>query len=66
MRAGDWKLIEFYDPPTSELYNLNKDIGERNELSGREPEKKQELLGMLHRWQKATGARMPTPNPDFK
>ncbi|HUU91294.1 MAG TPA: sulfatase-like hydrolase/transferase, partial [Phycisphaerae bacterium] len=29
VRAGDWKLVEFYEEETAELYNLAGDIGER-------------------------------------
>ncbi len=66
VRAGDWKLIEFYDEGTVELYNLSKDIGERRDLARKMPEKKNELLTLLHTWQKRVGAKMPRPNPDYK
>jgi len=66
VRAGDWKLIEFYEEDKAELYNLRDDIGERDELSDRHPAKKAELLAMLHDWQKSVGAKMPTPNPDHQ
>ena len=66
VRAGDWKLIEFYDPPRAELYNLADDLGEKHDLSTRNPAKKAELLAMLHAWQKQTGAKMPKPNPNYK
>ncbi len=66
MRAGDWKLIEFYDKEKIELYHLKEDIGERNDLSKEMPGKARELTGMLHRWQKQMNAKMPKPNPDYK
>ncbi len=66
VRAGDWKLIEFYDEGTVELYNLGKDIGERRDLARKMPDKKNELLALLHAWQKRVGAKMPRPNPDYK
>lgn len=66
VRDGDWKLIEFYDPPKAELYHLGTDIGEQKELSDTHPDKKQELLDLLHAWQKQLGARMPKPNPKYK
>ena len=65
VRKGDWKLIEFYHEEKAELYNLKDDIGEQNELSKKNPEKKAELLKMLHDWQKKIGAKMPTPNPNY-
>jgi arylsulfatase A-like enzyme len=66
VRAGDWKLIEFYDKEKVELYNLRRDPGERTDLASDEPEKKRELLGLLRGWQKEIGAKMPRPNPDRK
>jgi len=66
VRAGDWKLVEFYEEETAELYNLAGDIGERRNLAQQMPQKRDELLGLLHAWQKRVGAKMPRPNPDYK
>ena len=63
VRAGDWKLIEFYEEDKLELYNLKDDLSEKNDLSESNPKKTKELLDMLRRWQKQTNAKMPTPNP---
>lgn len=65
VRAGDWKLIEFYEDMHVELYNLKEDIGERNDLAARMPDKVAELRDRLHRWREAVGAQMPTPNPQY-
>jgi arylsulfatase A-like enzyme len=65
LRAGDWKLIEFYHEEKVELYNLHEDRGERNDLSKAMPEKTQELLDLLHNWQRDIDAKMPVPNPDY-
>lgn len=59
VRAGDWKLIEFYEYDTVELYNLADDLSEQEDLAQRMHEKRDELLGMLHKWQKEVGAKMP-------
>ena len=66
VRAGDWKLLEFYQEEKVELYNLSQDIGEQNDLSKAMPEKTRELLDLLHLWQRDIGAKMPTPNPQFR
>lgn len=66
IRAGNWKLIEFYHEEKVELYNLKEDISEQNDLSNKYPEKVSELKNELHRWQKETGAKFPTPNPNYK
>ncbi|MDP6929821.1 MAG: sulfatase-like hydrolase/transferase, partial [Planctomycetota bacterium] len=59
LRAGKWKLIEFYDHDKVELYDLEKDLGEMTELSRVNPQKTRELLEKLHAWQKHVGAKMP-------
>lgn len=66
VRAGDYKLIEFYEDNRVELYNLKADIGEKNNLAETMPEKAAELHKMLKHWRKEVDARMPTPNPDYK
>jgi len=38
IRHNDWKLIEFFDNGSFELYNLANDMGETNDLAGKEPE----------------------------
>jgi arylsulfatase A-like enzyme len=66
VRAGDWKLIEFYEDGKRELYNLNDDIGEQTDLADRMPDRAKELHQKLVEWRKSVNARMPTPNPDYK
>jgi arylsulfatase A-like enzyme len=65
IRAGDWKLIEFYEEMNVELYNLADDIGEQQNLSAQYPDLVQELRQKLHEWRQDVDARMPTPNPDY-
>jgi uncharacterized sulfatase len=65
IRAGDWKLIEFFDGAPLELYNLEDDIAEAKNLADEMPEKAKQLQQMLAAWRKAVGARMPEPNPDY-
>jgi len=66
VRAGPWKLIEFYEDNRVELYNLQDDLGEREDLADRHPAKKAELLDTLHDWQKRMDAKMPRPNPNYR
>jgi arylsulfatase A-like enzyme len=66
VRAGDWKLIEFYEDSRVELYNLADDLGEKNDLAARMPAKAAELRKLLHDWRRSVRAKMPTPNPDYK
>jgi arylsulfatase A-like enzyme len=63
VRAGDLKLMEFYEDNHVELYNVKEDLGEKNDLAARMPEKAKELRERLARWRQDVGARMPTPAP---
>jgi arylsulfatase A-like enzyme len=61
IRAGDFKLHEFFEDGRLELYNLREDVGERNNLVGKTPEKARELHAKLAAWRKSVNAPMPTP-----
>jgi arylsulfatase A len=65
IRAGDYKLIEFFDDMRTELYNLKDDIGEQHDLAARMPDKVKTLRDQLHNWRTQVGAQMPTPNPNY-
>lgn len=45
-----FKLIEFYDPPRTELYRLAADPGESEDLAGLRPRKVRELRARLRAW----------------
>ena len=66
VRAGDWKLIEFFEDGKQELYNLKDDIGEEHNLAKENPDKVKELHAKLVAWREKVGAKMPTPNTDDK
>ena len=66
VRAGDWKLIEFYENMRVELYNLKEDLGETSDLASANPAKADELRTRLHRWREAVDAQMPPPNPHYR
>jgi arylsulfatase A-like enzyme len=59
VRAGDWKLIEFFEDGRLELYNLKDDLGEKTNLADREPAKRDELHKLLEDWRNALHAPMP-------
>jgi len=65
VRAGDWKLIEFYENMNLELYHLADDPGEKKNLAESQPEKAAELRSTLHAWRDSIDAQMPTENPDY-
>lgn len=64
MRAGDWKLIEFFEDNRVELYNLKDDFSEKHNLATKLPEKAAALLKQLHDWRAIVGAQMPASNPN--
>jgi len=79
IRKGDWKLHLFLEEwqldggreklatnNATELYDLGKDIGERENLSNKNTAKRDELLDELLAWHKSTQAKLPhIPNPQF-
>ncbi len=65
VRAGDYKLLEYFENNTVQLFNLREDIGERQDVSRVEPEKAAELRSLLHAWRKRVSAWMPRPNLDY-
>jgi arylsulfatase A-like enzyme len=66
VRWGDYKLIEWYEDMSVELFNLQDDIGEQHDLAKSQPKRAKELTQRLHNWRKSVKAQMPTPNPDYK
>jgi len=65
IRAGDYRLVEFYEDGKVELYNVNRDVSEKSDLAAAEPARRDELLAKLRAWRKEVGAQMPTANPDY-
>jgi arylsulfatase A-like enzyme len=65
IRSGDYKLIQIYDPPGVELYNLATDIGETKELSESMPDKTKQLHGRLNKWLHQTVAIQHKLNPAY-
>ena len=65
IRDGDYKLLEYFENGTVQLFNLRNDIGEQNDLSKIEIKKTRELKLKLHKWREKVGAKMMEPNPDY-
>ncbi len=66
IRVGSMKLIEYFEDGRFELFDLSKDIGESRNLAAEKPEVVKEMSAKLAAWRKEVGAKMPTPNPDYK
>ena len=71
MREAKYKLIEWFEksiegsetPGALELYDLEADPGERNNLAAALPEKTAELHAKLAAWRKRVGAQEMERNP---
>jgi arylsulfatase A-like enzyme len=61
IRSGRYKLIEYYENGTVQLFDLENDIGERKDLAKSKPEIAQKLKKMFHEWRKEVDAKMPYP-----
>ena len=65
VRAGDWKLIEYFEDGRLELYHLREDIGESRNRAETDPEVASRLKRMLDRWKESVEAVIPKPNPNW-
>lgn len=66
IRRGPWRLIEFYENQRLELYDLDRDPGEANDLTAQRPDQAAELRGRLAAWREQVGAQAPRVNPDYR
>ncbi len=66
IRYQNWKLHHYFEDNGLELYNLETDISERENLMEQYPEKGKALLDRLSAWRTALNAPIPTQlNPTF-
>jgi len=66
VRAGDWKLIEWFETGRLELYNLREDIGERKNLAESHPAELARLHSLMKAWRAEVKAPVPTEaNPRY-
>ncbi len=66
LRAGDWKLLQYYEDGRVELYHLAEDLGEAEDLSARLPDKARMLRERLNAWLSSASAQLPVPNPGYR
>lgn len=66
VRSGKWKLIDWQWKPRVELFDLESDAGEKQNLAEKYPEVVKKLSTTLAGLHKETGALMPAKNPDAK
>ncbi|MEM1070711.1 MAG: sulfatase [Planctomycetota bacterium] len=63
IRKEEWKLIESYDPPSVEMYNLQDDLSETQNLAESMPARRDQLLEELQAWKTSVRAEPMLPNP---
>lgn len=61
IRQGPFKLIEYFDDQSVELYNLKDDLSETRNLATQQPELADRLRQELHAWRDDVNAALPTP-----
>ena len=67
IREGNWKLIQYFEDHSLELYHLESDLAETTNLATKHPKKTEELLEKLQDWQARTQAPIPTKkNPQYQ
>jgi len=66
VRAGDWKLLEYFQDHRVELFCLRDDPGEEHDLAAVQPERATQLRDRLHRWWKESDVQLPQPNPGYQ
>ncbi|MDF1861072.1 MAG: sulfatase-like hydrolase/transferase, partial [Verrucomicrobiales bacterium] len=65
MMTNEWKLIHYFEDGRTELYDVNSDIGEQNDVSKENPNIVSEMVGELKKWQKEVGANSPSQNASY-
>jgi arylsulfatase A-like enzyme len=62
LRKGPWKLVYFFEEDRYELYQIDKDPQEKNDLAKQEEAKLDELKKLLNDWVQEMGAQSPMKN----
>lgn len=63
VRKGKWKYIVQYDTNTSELFDLESDVGELKNVADQNAEVAKSMAADLERWKLSVGAQENVPNP---
>jgi hypothetical protein len=66
VRHGQYKLIEWYEDGSVELYDLESDPAEQNDLAAALPDISASLRAQMNRWRDSVGAQMPDLNPEYR
>ena len=59
IRAGNMKLIHYWEDGRDELYDISDDIGEHNNIAAAHPEAVRNLRAKLNQWLQDVNAKIP-------
>ncbi|GAA4281322.1 sulfatase [Gaetbulibacter aestuarii] len=65
MREGQWKLIHYYEDDSDELYDLELDPEEQQNISDNFPEVTKTMHDKLMDWLQSVNAKFPEKDPEF-
>ena len=65
MFSGNLKAYKSYETGELRLFDLSKDLGERNDLAKQMPDKAAEMERRMNAYLKSVNAQMPTTNPNY-
>jgi arylsulfatase A-like enzyme len=65
IRLGNLKLLKFYEDDSVKLFDLETDLGERNDLATQRPADAMRLRGRLETYLADVDAQRPTINPQY-
>ena len=65
MKQGKWKLIHYWEDGHDELYDLESDPAEQQEVSTEFPEITQKMSLQLLSWLSDVNAKLPEPDPEY-
>jgi len=64
IRMGPWKLIERYENGNVELYNVENDRSEQQDVAGKHPDRVNQMRNRLHDWYDEVDAKFLRPKGD--
>ena len=70
VHEGDWKLIRLFFQGENgahrwKLFNMREDIGEKNDLATKDPDRVKTMDALIEKFLTDTKAVLPIPNPEF-
>jgi arylsulfatase A-like enzyme len=63
IRVGDYKLVEHYEDGKIMLFDLENDIGEKNDLAVKFPDRAAKMRAKLHQWYHSVDAQFLQQKP---